>query len=133
MKDNKVFNKNILKRIIVFTFLLLSIFVFLNTTVFAGASSIAGSVEDPSKSDPSKYINVKAINTFLSVIKAVSIGVAVILITIDGIKYLTEPDAEKKAFLQQKIFYYLIGGVLIFGAVQILQLFSKFSQELSVK
>lgn len=60
-------------------------------------------------------------NVILGIIQYVSIGVASIAAIILGIKYMYS-SPEDKAEIKKKLVPFIIGGILVFGAVQLVKL-----------
>lgn len=68
-------------------------------------------------------------NVILGIIQYVSIGVASIAAIILGIKYMYS-SPEDKAEIKKKLVPFIIGGVLVFGAVQLVKLVETFVGEI---
>ena len=65
----------------------------------------------------------------LGVVQAAGIGIAVIVLTVIGIKYFTA-SVEEKAQLKETLIPYFIGAVLLFGGTTILSLVVNFVREI---
>lgn len=68
-------------------------------------------------------------NVILGIIQYVSIGVASIAAIILGIKYMYS-SPEDKAEIKKKLVPFIIGGILVFGAVQLVKLVETFVGEI---
>ena len=68
-------------------------------------------------------------NVILGIIQYVSIGVASIAEIILGIKYMYS-SPEDKAEIKKKLVPFIIGGVLVFGAVQLVKIVETFVGEI---
>lgn len=69
-------------------------------------------------------------NTILGIIQYIAIGVAVVATLILGIKYMYSAP-EEKAEIKKKLIPYIIGAVMIFGAVQLVKLVETFAGDLA--
>ena len=69
------------------------------------------------------------INNVIGLIQMVGSGIALIVITILGIKYLLASPGEK-ADVKKQIFPILIGCVLLFGAVNLMEAVAEFAKVL---
>ena len=68
-------------------------------------------------------------NVILGIIQYVSIGVASIAAIVLGIKYMYS-SPEDKAEIKKKLVPFIIGGILVFGAVQLVKLVEIFVGEI---
>lgn len=68
-------------------------------------------------------------NVILGIIQYVSIGVASIATILLGIKYMYS-SPEDKAEIKKKLLPFIIGGVLVFGAVQLVKIVEIFVGEI---
>lgn len=69
------------------------------------------------------------INTAIGFIQIIGTGISVIMVTILGIKYMLASPGEK-ADVKKQIAPLLIGAVLLFSAVNIIQIIAKFADSL---
>lgn len=69
-----------------------------------------------------------AINSVISLLQYVGSGIAIIIVTILGIKYILASPSEK-ADVKKAIFPILIGCALLFGGVNIAALIADFSDQ----
>lgn len=123
-------NKGRIIKFLISLIFLATILLVLNNNIFAIVNSAISSVTDPRQSDPSSAgVNPTNVNTILKIIRIVSIGSAVILITVDAIKYFTSIDSTDKAEIKRKMFFYFIGGFLIFCATTVYELIANFANE----
>lgn len=67
-----------------------------------------------------------AINSIISLLQYVGSGIAIIVVTILGIKYILASPSEK-ADVKKSIMPIIIGCVLLFGGVNIAKLIANFS------
>ena len=93
-------------------------------SVFAEDLLTPNSVKATS-SDTSKNVG-SVMNTVLGVIQVIAISIAVIMIVILAIKYVSAAPSEK-ADIKKSLTIYIIGAVLLFGATGILQLIKTFT------
>lgn len=68
-------------------------------------------------------------NTILGIIQYIGVGVAIIATFIFGMKYMYSAPGEK-AEIKKKLIPYIIGGVLVFGSVQLVKLVETFAKDL---
>lgn len=112
--------------IILFFILCLSII----GTCYAGDESIVTllDMEGVSSMDKTKTDSgiISAINTVIGLLQYVGSGIALIVITILGIKYILASPSEK-ADVKKLIMPILIGCLLLFGGVNIAGLITKFT------
>lgn len=127
MKKLKTKVTNIMFKII-FTLSLIefSLFFTSKNSVFA-ASNITGMVTDPKSSSPDSGLTNIA-NPILAAIKIIVFGVVVGLVINDGIKLLTTVDNSEKANLKRKLLYYIIGGILVFAPIYVVEMLSTTSE-----
>lgn len=95
-------------RFLKFLFIIIQVIcliLIVNDITYAGLNEIYDPIDNPFSD---------SFSIIISVLQAVGMSVAVIMLTYIGIKYLmTSP--EGKADLKQQLFPYLIGCVLLFG------------------
>ncbi len=117
--------------IILITLLILTSLFALFNTVEAGAD-FSDFIKNPAESiDNAEITKIQSIaNPILTVIQVASIGVAVILVIMDGIKFITTVDNSEKANIKRRILYYIIGGVFIFIPTTIVNLIMSQSTDL---
>lgn len=65
----------------------------------------------------------------LGIVQVVGLGIAVIMLTVMGVKYITASPQEKSQ-LKETLVPYFIGAILLFGASGILSIVVKFVREL---
>lgn len=117
------------KKICILLILLLtmSYYLCINTS-YAGIVddlSEMKNVGEPDKSSNSEGIPA-AINSIISLLQYVGSGIAIIVVTILGIKYILASPSEK-ADVKKSIMPIIIGCVLLFGGVNIAKLIANFS------
>lgn len=94
-------------------------FIFLSYNVMAlQTDALTDVIKNPAENNPEEKLK-SVINPMLTIIQILAIGIAVILIINDGIKYVTAADSASRANIKRKIAYYIIGGILIFAPVTI--------------
>lgn len=118
------------------TFKILTVILIL-LYVITIASNVYCQEIDPTKVietvDSKKGTGVKTLyvigNTILGIIQYIGIGVAIIATLILAMKYMySAPD--EKAEIKKKLIPYIIGGVMVFGAVQLVKIVETFAKEL---
>lgn len=108
-----------MKKVVSILILLLVTSLFLSTThVFAGVDEIIGTMTEASnvKSEDLNSGIAKSINDVIGLLQIAGTGIALIVVTILGIKYMLASPSEK-ADTKKQILPILIGCVLVFGAV----------------
>lgn len=107
----------------------LMITICLGSTVFASDSLL-----DPSKvkgSTSDQATKVQGIgNKILGVVQVVAVTIAVIMLVVLAIKYLTSSPNEK-ADVKKSAITYVIGAVVLFGSSGLLQVIKGFVDEAS--
>ena len=69
-------------------------------------------------------------NIILGIIQVIAVAVAVIMLTVLGIKYISAAP-EGKADIKKSAVVYIVGAVLLFGTTGILQLIKSFANSVS--
>ena len=69
-------------------------------------------------------------NIILGIIQVIAVAVAVIMLTVLGIKYVSAAP-EGKADIKKSAVVYIVGAVLLFGTTGILQLIKSFANTVS--
>ena len=108
-----------MKKVVSILILLLVASLFFSTThVFAGVDEIIGTMTEASdvKSEDLNSGIAKSINDVIGLLQIAGTGIALIVVTILGIKYMLASPSEKADTIKQ-ILPILIGCVLVFGAV----------------
>ena len=117
------------KKILVFALIALTLLAF-TIPVFAAADST--DFLDPKETVKAKKSNLAnstndVMNQALGVVQIVAIGVAVIMLIVLAIKYISAAPGEK-ADIKKGAMIYVVGAVLLFGATGILQIIKTFAQ-----
>lgn len=90
--------------------------------------SIIGSGPDPSSGGVSTLYKLG--NTILGIMQYIGAAVSVIATLILAMKYMyNSPD--EKAEIKKKLFPYIIGGILVYGAVYLVKLLEVFTKEIT--
>ena len=117
------------KKILVFALIALTLLAF-TIPVFAAADST--DFLDPKETVKAETSNLATktntvMNQILGVVQIVAIGVAVIMLIVLAIKYISAAPGEK-ADIKKGAMIYVVGAVLLFGATGILQIIKTFAQ-----
>lgn len=122
--------KKIIKASLIFI-LMLSLMVSVFQTTSNAESSYSDMMGDLIKADYSdntgtdkKVIDMSA--TILTSIRIVGLAVAVVMLLVVAMKYMTAAPGDK-ADIKKSAIQYVVGAVVLFGAVGILTIISKFS------
>jgi len=116
-----------MKKVLV-TLVIAVILLTLATTVFASDINL-GQYQGNTSGQVAQSAN-NIINIILGVVKIVAVGVAVIMLVVLAIRYMTASPSEK-GDLKQNAFKYVIGALILFGGVAILQMLQYAGQQLS--
>lgn len=116
------------KKILVFALIALTLLA-ITTPVFAAADST--NFLDPKETVKAASSNLATktntvMNQILGVVQIVAIGVAVIMLIILAIKYISAAPGEK-ADIKKGAMIYVVGAVLLFGATGILEIIKQFT------
>lgn len=98
--------------------------------VFANNTAGATDFLDPSKvvatdSNTAQTAN-NLIGSILGVVQVIAMGVAVIMLIVLAIKYISAAPSEK-ADIKKGMITYVVGAILLFGATAILQVIKTFA------
>lgn len=72
------------------------------------------------------------ISEVLGIVQVIAIGVAVIMLVVLAIKYISASPSEK-ANIKEGLKIYIVGAVLLFGASGILQILKSFAGQIQIK
>lgn len=103
------------------TFIIIQVICLILTVTnitYAGVEEIYDPVDDNPFND--------SFSTILGILQAVGMSIAVIMLTIIGIKYIMA-SPEGKADLKQQLFPYLIGCVLLFAGSWLIGIIADFA------
>ena len=82
--------------------------------------------KDISAGDTSGGQIIKSIDSILGLVQVIGTGVAIIAISLLGIKYMLS-SADDKAEIKKYLVGAVIGGILVFGGLQIAKTIAEFS------
>lgn len=109
-------------------FLILNVFINLScVAVDADISQVISGMKDVKKGTSSTGKIGGVINNVIFLIQVAGTGIALIVITMLGIKYIIA-SVEEKAEIKKQAVPILIGCILLFGAVNIISAISSFTQ-----
>lgn len=116
---------------IVLSLIMLLIMCAINTTcVYAdqseGVEAIISNMSDASTPDGADSGIAGSINDVIGMLQIAGTGIALIVVTMLGIKYMLAAPSEK-ANVKQQIMPILIGCILVFGAITIVSAITDFS------
>lgn len=125
-------NSVLIKKILISLILVM----FLATVVFA-AKSFADDAFDietyktkSEKAGEAENMARTAVGSVMSITKIVTLGIAIIMLAILGMKYMMA-SAGDRAEIKKHAVVYVVGAVIMFGASAILQIIEKFADNLS--
>lgn len=91
--------------------------------------AVVGSGPDPSAGGAGVTTLYALGNSILGILQYVGAAVSIIATLILGMKYMySSPD--EKAEVKKKLIPYIIGGILVFGAVQLVKIVEIFAKEI---
>lgn len=123
--------KKIIKVSLIFILMLSFMFSVLQTISNAGDSSYSDMMGELIKADYSDTTGTgekvtKMSATILTSIRIVGLAVAVVMLLVVAMKYMTAAPGDK-ADIKKSAIQYIVGAVVLFGAVGILTIISEFS------
>ena len=89
-------------------------------------------MKDSDKPVSGNFKLVNSINTVIGVLQVVGTGIALVVVSIMGIKYMMASPSEK-ADTKKMIISIFIGFVLLFGAVNLVAIVANFSDVVSAQ
>lgn len=120
--------KNKVMKIVTFMMIL-----FMVASILLPVTSMSANYLDPSKVQASESTTAQSaqgiVNTILGVVQAVAIGVAVIMLIVLAIKYISAAPGEK-ADIKKSLVLYIVGAAFLFGATGILQIIKTFASNI---
>lgn len=115
-----------LKKCFVLILSIVLLISIINTTSLASVEEVISAMEGVNT--PAENSKVQGVmNTVIGLIQIAGTGIALVMVTILGIKYLMASPGEK-ADVKKQIMPMLIGCVLLFGAVTLMSAVYEFSQ-----
>ena len=118
------------KIIVTFVLMLLVMFVMFQIVSEATYSEQMGTLltESDSYTDPTNTVDkVNSIaSTLLTAIRVAGVTVAIVMLMVVAMKYMTAAPGEK-ADIKKSAIQYIVGAIVLFGVVGILEIISKFS------
>lgn len=91
--------------------------------------AVVGNGPDPSAGGAGVTTLYKLGNSILGILQYIGAAVAIIATLILGMKYMySSPD--EKAEVKKKLIPYIIGGILVFGAVQLVKIVEIFAKDI---
>ena len=118
------------KKIVLSLIILLMMCVISATCVYAnqseGVDAIIDSMKEASTPDGTDSGIAGSINDVIGMLQIAGTGIALVVVTMLGIKYMLAAPSEK-ANVKQQIMPILIGCILVFGAVTIVSAITDFS------
>lgn len=120
-----------MKRSKITKILYIIVVLFMISTAFSNVLCADGDLLDPnSMTGKSTNTSAKAgslMNQVLGIVQVVAIGIAVIMIVVLAIKYISAAPGEK-ADIKKGMMIYVVGALLLFGATGILQIIKTLAQ-----
>lgn len=113
--------------------LCIALVVFMLATAFSNVlcANNTGDLLDPDtmKGSPTNTSNKAGslMNQILGIVQVVAMGVAVIMLVVLAIKYVSAAPGEK-ADIKKSMIIYVVGAILLFGATGILQIIKTLAQ-----
>lgn len=114
------------KKIVVTLILITILSLFAGTVYATGVDEIISSMEGTSTPQGSDSGIASSIKDVIGMLQVAGTGIALVVITMLGIKYMLAAPSEK-ANVKQQIMPILIGCILVFGAITIVSAITDFS------
>lgn len=123
-------HKKRIARITSIVFIIIYILSFSVTVLGQEIDPIAviGSGPDPSSGGVTSLYELG--NIILGILQYIGVGVSIIACLILAIKYMYT-SVDEKAEIKKKLIPFIIGGFLVFGAVQLVKLLETFTKEIT--
>ena len=122
-----------IKKIILIVLIFILCVCVVNVTAIAGTdlSSLinSGEFQSISQGDTGDNGITNAIDSIIGLIQIAGTGVALIAVSLLGIKYMLA-SGEEKAEIKKYMVGAVIGGILVFGGTKIAQILADFSGEI---
>lgn len=118
-----------IKKIFILILTIILIFSIFSTTSFASVGDIVKTMEgvnSPTAGEAGQVVDV--INIIIGLLQIGGTGIALIVITLMGIKYIMASPGEK-ADVKKQIMPIIFGCILLFGGMTLMSAVYKFSQE----
>lgn len=118
-----------IKKIFILILSVILIFSIFSTTSFASVGDIVktmSKVNTPKAGEAEQIVNV--VNIIIGLLQIGGTGIALIVITLMGVKYIMAAPSEK-ADVKKQILPIIFGCILLFGAMTLMSAVYKFSQE----
>lgn len=122
--------KNVAMKIammIIIATLIVSIF---NMSVFGASDAFSINIFENGKAGDAEKMTRTALETVLAVTRVVATGIAIIMLSILGIKYIIASAGERAEIKKQAVVY-VVGAVIMFAASGILGIIEGFSKNIS--
>ena len=129
-------NKNkVIKLLAVLFIVAIVVFTFTNSVFAIGPDANYGGELDPEsvtgKTDnPAGNSVAKMVGVVISVTQIIAIGVAVIMLAVLAIKYMSAAPNDK-AEIKKHAVVYVVGAIVLFGATGILQIIKQFADSVN--
>lgn len=106
----------------------LILLVSITVPVFA-AGGVINSYQ-PTGANSATSASVESIsNQIIGIVQVVGVAIAVIMLIVLAIKYLTS-SASDKAEIKKSAFIYVVGAICLFGAVGVMQIIKSFASQI---
>ena len=123
MKKNTI---KLLTILLIATMLISSVFTFVNATTNAKDIDIKSMYENATDTTGASTSMNRIIGSIITVAQVVGIGVAIIMLIVLAIKYISAAPSDK-AEIKKHAVVYVVGAVILFAASGILQIIKNFS------
>lgn len=110
---------------IIFTIFLLIFFIFYISNAVCGAEYLS-TFDSASGNTAANRATQNIMGTGIQVIKTVGVGVAIIMLSYIGIKYMIAAPSER-ADLKKSLAIYVVGAILVLGTTGVLQVVFQFA------
>lgn len=114
----------------IFLILVLGIILFFAFCQIANAWTPDWTIGDGNSSSETKTSLYTIMNQIINILLVASVGIAIIVLTVLGIKFMgTSP--EGRADFKKSLVPYVVGAIIVFSAIAILKIISSFATGIS--
>lgn len=126
-KEEKTMNRKVIKIVSILLMVVMAV-TMLSTSVFAAKSQdldvgMFDTLQDNSTASESAK---KIIGALISIAQVIGVGVAIIMLIVMAIKYISAAPTEK-AEIKKSITIYVVGAIVLFAATGILEIIKNFA------
>lgn len=123
--------KRKLVKVLSIVMIIISIISICNTVMAYDGSAVKGAYKGSITGAGNAKTQIKNIIGYvLSAVRIVAVGVAIIVLTSLGVKYMTAAPSEK-AGIKNQLIVFTVGAVVAFGAVRIFEIIKEYANAIN--